>query len=150
MPDLHNEDRLWSLYKSGITWPVGKRLEAHCIQAAYWGWGAYQVASKIDLPPHDAPSPLCSCGIYGLNSPLGEEEIRPWQNDAIVGLTFIWGHVLEGERGYRGQYAKIACLLGQGDDEQRTRVARMADIYMVPVIEDLHWELDRHRKEQGG
>src|SRR3990170_3267992 len=130
---LRKEDRLFSVYKSGINWPIGRKLEAQCVQpSSVWAGlrGAtpnmFTMAlakaagdSSKDLPAHQAPYDECSCGIYALNSSLTENEVKPWQISAIIGIVLLWGRILEGDRGYRAQYAKVDALWMDTEDAER-------------------------------
>ena len=160
---LHKEDRLFSIYKAGINWPIGRRLEAKCIQpSSIWAGlkGNNMFATKVahlshsaeeKLPEHQPPYDECTCGIYALNSFLTEGEIRPWQSDAIVGVVLLWGHVLEGDRGYRAQYAKVVALWMDSENPERIDlITQMAEMYKVPIVVDLTAELERQRMLQGG
>ena len=157
--NLRNEERLFSVYKSGINWPVGRRLEAQCITpSSVWaGLGVKMFAqAKPDdpvkkLPQHDAPYQDCTCGIYALNSYLNHDEVTPWSNEAILGVVLMWGHVLEGERGWRAQYAKAIALLIDSDEPSRVQtVERLAQTYKLRTITNLDAEIEKQRKLQGG
>lgn len=162
---LRKEDRLFSIYKQDVNWPIGRRLEAKCISpASIWGamaassWNARAALYGImvddpvkKLPPHQAPFDNCTCGIYALNSELFVGEVKPWMNDAILGIVLMWGHILEGDRGYRSQYAKVVALwMDTADPERVDLISQMAEMYKVPVILDLPGELEKQRKLQGG
>lgn len=159
---LRNEERLFSVYKTETNWPTRRRLEAHCIQPASV-WAGMAIGNSMfvpamrgandpvkRLPPHAAPYNDCSCGIYALNSTLHEAETQPWQSSAIKGIVLLWGHVVEGERGWRAQYGRIAALLQDSEDPERiAQVERMAQLYRSSVISNLHEELERQRQLQG-
>lgn len=158
---LRDEERLFSVYKS-IDWPIGEHLEAKCIQpASVWAGmkGANMFVANMrsgtdpvkELPVHDAPYTDCSCGIYALNSTLTDNEVKPWQSSAILGIVLLWGHVLEGERGWRAQYGRIVALLLDSFEPQRARlIQQMAETYRVPITMSLEEEIDRQRQLQGG
>lgn len=158
---LREEERLFSVYKTAVNWPIAKRLEAKCIQpASVWagmkGANMFVAAmSRADdpvkqLPVHDAPYNDCSCGIYALNSWLDQEEVTPWQQSAVKGIVLLWGHVVEGERGWRAQYGRVAALLLDSDDADRVqRVERLAALYKVPAVSDLNHAVEEQRERQG-
>jgi len=157
---LRNHDRLFSVYKPGVSWPVGRKVTAQCIQpsAVLGKWIAHTmpIQGKLDdpiksLPVHDAPYEDCTCGIYALNSSLVSGEVRPWQSNALVGVVLMWGRVLEGTRGWRGQYAKVVSLWMDSEEPERANlISQMAEMYHVPVILDLDAEVGEQRIRQGG
>lgn len=51
---------------------------------------------------HIAPMSSCSCGIYALKDGVTHEYN---QANAFVGEVYLWGRILEFEKGYRVQYA---------------------------------------------
>jgi hypothetical protein len=60
--------------------------------------------------PHHAPDAACSCGIYGLSDPdrigrylVGRDD--PSVVCRVIGEVMLWGHVLEGESGWRAAHA---------------------------------------------
>lgn len=142
--DLRNQERLFSLYKTQTIWPVEGELVAQCHRTFHpHGW--FVKTPMEPLPAHEPPFPLCTCGIYALHERVGEGEPSVWRSYDIVGLVFIYGHVLEGSKGIRGSKARVAALLYEEDKP----IERMAELYGVPVIEDLEGELLRQRKMQG-
>jgi hypothetical protein len=156
---LRNEERLFSVFKSGVNWPIGRKLEAKCIApSSIWAGlrssNAFVQMSFDDpirsLPKHTAPFTDCTCGIYGLNSGLEEEEVTPWRQDAIKGIVLMWGRVIEGERGWRTQYAKPVALVIDSDEPSRVQlIERMASLYTLRTITDLEGEIKNQRKLQG-
>jgi hypothetical protein len=69
-------------------WPAEQPLEAECSKR------------------HSAPAKRCSCGIYAL------AESEPWPYYSFEGSRYpvwgevlLWGVVIEGDKGYRAQYA---------------------------------------------
>lgn len=91
-------------------WPAGAKLEAKCIftlqDAARRLMQSYKDIYGIDfLDPHDShgssPCDDCLCGIYALKDP---EEIFNYRG-VVFGEVKLWGKVIEGEKGYRAQFA---------------------------------------------
>jgi hypothetical protein len=86
-------------------WPASVALEASC---------------SVDHP-HTIPAPECACGIYAARTPelvLGyfppvvrraatiiAPAILGYDKVVAVGLVSLWGDVIEGALGWRGQYA---------------------------------------------
>lgn len=104
------------------------------------------------IPPHSPPFADCQCGIYALKSPLDTDEVTPWQTGCVAGIVFVWGHVLEGERGYRGQYAKIGAILMSEVEDEPDRpelIEKVAYNYQVPIITNLLEEFNRQVELQG-
>lgn len=85
---------------------------------------------------HEAPIKDCDCGIYALKKSPGDDELIPWEENSIIGLTFLWGRVIEGTKGYRAQYSKPAALL---KDSRYDIISNLAKLYSIPIIEDLNF-----------
>src|SRR5690349_6292656 len=92
--------RLRSLYRFSF-WPVGAPLEARC------------EAQRLRLPRrprHAAPSETCTCGIYGapfelIRRKLAIDDGLPPGCLFALGTVWLWGDVLECERGWRAALA---------------------------------------------
>lgn len=85
------------------TWWPGRALRARC--------GATPILSLF-RPPHDAPDPRCTCGIYAARSLQALDRPRPaWPPPPVVGTVSLWGRVIEHERGWRAAFAYPARLL---------------------------------------
>lgn len=50
----------------------------------------------------------CSCGFYSLKEPAAE--LISYSSD-IIGQVFLWGKVVDGERGFRSKKAMVSLLL---------------------------------------
>ncbi len=83
--------RLKSLFAldNQMLWPPHETMEARCL---------------ILLSPHPSDVPLesCSCGIYALKTACFTE---PLPASFVTGEVYLWGKVIECERGFRAQYA---------------------------------------------
>jgi hypothetical protein len=81
-------------------------------------------------PDHPAPDEKCECGIYAHKSPL--------KLTTMSGLVFaecsMWGTIIEGERGFRCENARIKRLWWVGDDSDWNQAqARFLEVkYGVP------------------
>lgn len=53
---------------------------------------------------HQAPVDWCRCGIYALRTPAGLPT-KTGGDFTIVGRVRLWGHVVQGPRGWRAQFA---------------------------------------------
>jgi hypothetical protein len=88
--------RLVSGYDHTI-WPAKQALVAQC--------------TKGHEPPHEK----CTCGIYALAQGFPYYDYGG-NGYAVFGEINLWGRVIEGERGYRAQYAYPKQLfLAHGD-----------------------------------
>ena len=92
---------------------------------------------------HPAPSLECACGIYAAREPetalvylTGRDE--PGVVGRVLGQVFLWGLVVEGEHGWRGELAYPAALesdaavryaapSGRGENMGCSSVARSGD-----------------------
>lgn len=88
-------------------WPPFRRMEAECFACLFRRWR------------HRAPKPAHSCGIYAMKS-VGDvwewalEHVPSGGRPLVAGEVWCWGTVVEGERGYRAQYAYPASFLEAG------------------------------------
>lgn len=80
-------------------------------------WG--QSWSWEPLPRHPAPQENCSCGIYAVNTPKQCDHYG--FHRAVLVRVAVWGKVIRGTDGVRGQYAypvKIVKAAKEVDGEQ--------------------------------
>lgn len=143
----HGRTRLSSVvYKT--LWEPRRELSAACR-----GW-------RLSLPRfwrrealgHDAPAEQCRCGIYGAAEPRRAvaylhpryadfcEDLLPWPLlDHVIGRVFLWGSILECERGWRASSAypqELFVPLHRDCDDPERKAAETADglsVYGVPV-----------------
>ena len=126
-PPLVTELQVFS--PKGIRYPP-ERFEAKCWDRA--------------RPPHIAPDPNCSCGVYALKS---KENFAPTSSgvpridfrgralvhiENVLGEVYLWGRVIEAGGGYRAQYAypKKLYLPGEAPKGVADSLRRT---YRVPV-----------------
>jgi hypothetical protein len=137
-------EALCSLWFSAIPWAPQQKLRAACYEAQ----GPFPSAVlKRDRPLHAAPDPRCRCGLYAASDP--EDLPRRWSGTReviVCGVVALWGRVLVGERGWRGEFARPLALsyeehsglcgkLAVGDpDWRRFFIAAAAERYRVPVL----------------
>ena len=81
-------------------WPCLQPLEARC--AAFRSfWPGRRT--------HDVPDVDCQCGIHAASLEAFEEEFvvttRGEKPRLAIGRVALWGRVVEGERGWRGEFA---------------------------------------------
>jgi hypothetical protein len=107
------DGRLWST-SAPEAWPVRQPMRARCLAAA----------GLLRRKSHDAPYGPCSCGIWGLAEP---DDLPP--GDLVRGVVRLWGHVVEGTRGWRAEFAYPHVLVG--DPEV---VGGLAALYGVGVV----------------
>lgn len=87
--------------------------------SAPWSYADFMPVPQIAPPPnrglgcfrepvHDSvPGIDCGCGIYGLNEPDGAADFY----GTVRGKVALWGRIVPGEYGARGQYAYPAELI---------------------------------------
>lgn len=112
--------RLWLVVSDGgyfwlesmlypVRWMPRRALDARCHhhRRCYF-CNPTEVES---FPRHEAPADACECGIYGSRSP---ETLTPYLDstypgraavDRVLGRVRLWGKVVVGERGWRGEHA---------------------------------------------
>lgn len=88
------------LGKGSPVWPRRERLEAQCLALARCG--------------ARSPNPRHACGIYAYKE-LKEAQrwasAVAWRRPVAVGEVWLWGTVVEAERGWRARYAYPARLM---------------------------------------
>jgi hypothetical protein len=88
---------------NGERWYPGKPMTAICRASGYPGIRRSGIlkACKAYLRPHQAPHQKCSCGIYAIKLPPS----RRVALGMVSGEVYLWGKVVEHERGWRSQFA---------------------------------------------
>ena len=81
---------------------------------------------------HDCPAPYlaCVCGIYAYNDPT----LLDWDqwtrtHEQVFGEVDLWGKVIEAERGYRAEHARVVSLYNTGETS-----AELAERLQVPLV----------------
>ena len=102
--------RLWQWDAAGLRslngarWIPGQALAARCSLRKVWTAG---LTMHVD---HDAPQPGCRCGVYASKSLDDLRSIRVWES-GVRGEAWLWGTVVEHERGWRAQFAYPRTLI---------------------------------------
>lgn len=83
-------------------------------------WEAPEVVASCRRRQHDrVPALACTCGIYAASMPITPPRSRVWAHGAVE----LWGSVIEGERGYRAERARLAgdleLVVGMGPGRPR-------------------------------
>jgi hypothetical protein len=95
--------RVWSWDAIGLKslngelWMPGQRLSAACRRLAG--------RAEDGLAVHDAPQTDCTCGVYAAKSLDCLRALGYMRYGSIYGELYLWGTVVEHERGWRAQYA---------------------------------------------
>jgi hypothetical protein len=103
--ELDGAVRLCSLAFWSI-WVPGREAEATCRRALV----------DTAIPPHGAPGPGCSCGIYGtraVHAALDYSRQMGRRGDTIhrvAGQVALWGTVVEGSEGWRASHGYPAAI----------------------------------------
>jgi hypothetical protein len=116
----HSEDRtrLRSVLY-GSLWPPGRPAVADC--------------KKLYRVRHEAPDPLCECGLHAAKS------LEQWQHylavggDRVFGRAMLWGERLEGELGWRAASAYPLAIYVPATLENAEGIADGLAVYGVPV-----------------
>jgi hypothetical protein len=82
-------------------WLPGRPLAARCRAAAR---GTIVGRAENTHDAHDAPQANCSCGIYAAKT-LHHLRSAGYERYGIHGEVYLWGKVVEHERGWRAQLA---------------------------------------------
>ena len=141
--------RAWRPTHSGLlagvvtcaVWPPDDAMLGECRRQ--WSQRYYDAPGGpgVMAPSHRAPHGECHCGIYG-HTRLADLEAEPWMRDAIVvGRAKLWGRVVDHERGWRSERARITALVDHpaGDREATRDTARRYGVPIVPITEVSAW-----------
>jgi hypothetical protein len=117
-------------------WAAGKPLLAQCRQQYGEPSNRYQLQGS-----HDPPHSVCPCGIYAFKQAPAADEL--WMDRMfdgtggtpyIFGAVLLWGRIVEHERGYRAQYARVAALAAG-----HPRAGVLAERYGVGLVAKGAW-----------
>src|SRR5215475_4479427 len=125
--DVDGAPRLRSLYRNCF-WPVGAALEARCEAQRLRLWRGSR---------HTAPTAACTCGIHAvpfefLEGLAHQDRLLPPGRSIVIGTVFLWGAVVECERGWRAELAYPSRLFMPRASAPAGRAAGLGD-YGVPV-----------------
>lgn len=126
-PDLPHAVAGWRTWAVG-TGPGGTRLLAP-VTRALWPPGEVRTA-WCRYGRHDAPAVSCRCGLYAVADLT--RLTRQVTRGSVVGVTALWGRVVEAEHGWRGEHGYPVVLFAEPALSERTR-ARVAARYAVAV-----------------
>jgi hypothetical protein len=112
------EDGLLASALYGDPWPVDEPIRAACARHR-----------------HDAPSPLCECGIHaGRTLEAWEHYLRVGAESRVFGRVLLWGSTVEGEHGWRAACARpVEIFVPAAVTEATDGLA----VYGVPVHEPI-------------
>jgi hypothetical protein len=141
------EGRLRSVAMSNISWEPRVRAEAVCKQ--YEAQMSNDITGR--LRPHVAPNILCDCGIWAVNDPKRIVEytvsahmesnaggsslfVYTLKEHLVLGRVALWGKTVEGELGWRSQYAYPQLLYYRPLNEAVVR--ELASMYAVEIEQE--------------
>jgi hypothetical protein len=103
----------------GSLWPPGRPAVADC--------------KKLYRARHEAPDPVCECGIHAAKA------LEQWRHylavggDRVFGRVLLWGDRLEGELGWRAATGYPLVLYVPATLEDAEAIAEGLSVYGVPV-----------------
>jgi hypothetical protein len=103
----------------GSLWPPNRPAVADC--------------KKLYRARHEAPDPLCECGIHAAKS------LEQWQHylavggDRVFGRVMLWGDRLEGELGWRAATGYPLALYVPATLDDAEAIAEGLSVYGVRV-----------------
>jgi hypothetical protein len=103
----------------GSLWPPGRPAVADC--------------KKLYRVRHEAPDPLCECGIHAAKLLDSWRHYLSVGNDRVFGRALVWGERLEGELGWRAATAYPLELYVPATLDDAEAVAAGLAVYGVPV-----------------
>ena len=116
----HNEERtrLRSILY-GSLWPPGRPAVADC--------------KKLYRARHEAPDPICECGIHAAKSLEQWRHYLAVGDDRVFGHVLLWGDRLEGELGWRAATGYPLALYVPATLDDAEAIAEGLAVYGVPV-----------------
>ena len=103
----------------GSLWPPGRPAVADC--------------KKLYRVRHDAPDPLCECGIHAAKSLVAWRHYLSVGGDRVFGRALLSGELAEGSLGWRATRAYPLELYVPRELEDAESVAAGLAVYGVPV-----------------
>ena len=104
----------------GDRWPVDEPVRASCRRHVH-------VA-------HEAPSPSCECGIHaGRQLAAWNHYLAVGSEARVFGRALLWGSVVEGAAGWRGELARPVEIFVPSAVENAHEVGQALRAYGVPV-----------------
>lgn len=126
---LTTNDKGWLLAGLGVNeeWVPRKVMTAKCISDRF---GLMLSLWGTDKPrKHLSPGSECNCGVWAFRT-LEEllSALKEYKDVRVIGMVYLWGRILECEKGYRAQHAYPAELWLLDDS-----LEELGWIYGVPV-----------------
>jgi hypothetical protein len=103
----------------GSLWPPGRPAVADC--------------KKLYRARHEAPDPVCECGIHVAKSLDQWRHYLSVGDDRVFGRAIFWGDRLEGELGWRAATAYPLALYVPATLDGAEAIAEGLSVYGVPV-----------------
>jgi hypothetical protein len=103
----------------GSLWPPARAVVADC--------------KKLYRARHEAPDPLCECGIHVAKSLDQWRHYLAVGGDRVFGRALLWGDRLEGELGWRGASSYPLALYVPATLDDAAAIAEGLSVYGVPV-----------------
>jgi hypothetical protein len=127
LPRLHAQNGGFIADGPGPLWLPGKN-GAFCNGGRY----VYHRIGGTVPEPCEVPSATCSCGFYAVRDPFQTYV-------GVLGGTVGWGKVIDGEEGWRSEFASVAALFCPPwiEGEQRQKLEFVAHHYGVPLCSTL-------------
>jgi hypothetical protein len=103
----------------GSLWPPGRPAVADC--------------KKLYRVRHEAPDPLCECGIHVAKSLDQWRHYLTVGGDRVFGRALLWGNRIEGELGWRAATVYPLTLYVPATLAEAEAIAEELSVYGVPV-----------------
>lgn len=126
-------------------------LSSPAFRQAVFGGIVYPLSERVPEDRHGpTPSMACVCGFWAFADPhdlpdstraggvlTSLSPFAPPSTDsartAVVGVVEIWGRVVVGTKGWRGEYARPDAIV-QREKRVRRIEAEVADLYGIPLL----------------
>jgi hypothetical protein len=119
------------------TWPSHRPIEAECKrQSSFFTFATAAGVSDVQAG-HHAPAAGCQCGLWGLASPLRlfDMAVKLAGDAPVFGVIQMWGRVVHGPDGWRGQYARPSAVVTRSGRNRKAE-SQVSATYGVPVLTD--------------
>lgn len=119
-------------------WPDEGPLKAQCL--------IHRVSFYMAEQKHTAPAKACTCGIWALKDYHDVYSVTFNGYPKVFGMVFLWGRVIEGDVGYRAEFAKPAVFVKRHPPKVK-KTSNLDDIaakYNVPIV---RWWEEKPRKK---
>lgn len=120
----------WRAWRFGVANPISL--------CYFTPWEVGALKFKCQHYTHEIPSLKCACGFWGVKDKDVLRRTLVNYHYSLVGEVELWGHIIEGDRGYRAEYARIKSIYTTDPIKYKYLVRRNYPIHLEVSL----WKLE--------